>query len=191
MEELLCEPGPDRLGFSSLIGIGDRFQRAMLRDPCQVSLDGEPGAVWIDIAPCLLLALSPETPALGGPHQASMTDAVDVPEVPGTAALHQRDHLARHQIGQAVERNVAPGESGRRLELGGTRGDLKAEDRLPAFFQLKADDLTPFAGTYLSEGLQGCFDRSQDALSIFGECRRGPPSVDVMGGPVVQIVQQA
>src|SRR5436309_2173739 len=97
MEELLCEPGPDRLGFSSLIGIGDRFQRAMLRDPCQVSLDGEPGAVWIDIAPCLLLALSPETPALGGPHQASMTDAVDVPEVPGSAALHQRDHLARHQ----------------------------------------------------------------------------------------------
>src|SRR3954449_12817126 len=134
MEELLCEPGPDRLGFGSLIRIGDRFQRTMQRDPCQVSLDGEAGAVWIDIAPRHLLALSPEAPTIRGPHQACMTDGVDVPEVPGSAALHQRDHLTCDQIGQAVERDVAPGQSGRRLELSGTRGDLEAEDRLSALF---------------------------------------------------------
>jgi hypothetical protein len=51
MEELPCKPGPDRLGFGSLLRSGDCFQRTMLRDPCQVSFDGEPGAVWIDIAP--------------------------------------------------------------------------------------------------------------------------------------------
>ncbi|HSS48241.1 MAG TPA: hypothetical protein VLX28_04785, partial [Thermoanaerobaculia bacterium] len=42
-----------------------------------------------------------------------------------------------------------------------------------------------------AEGLQDCFDRSQDPIAIFGKRSRSPPGIDIMGGPVVEIMQQA
>jgi len=107
---------------------------------------------------------APEAPTLPGGHEPGVAQGIDVAEVAGSTTLDEGHHLAGHQIRQAVDAHVGPGEGRGRLELGRALGDPSLES-LP-------DDL-------------------EHALPVLGRYGRCPPGVDIVSRPIVQVVEKA
>ena len=109
MEELLFEPGPDPFGLCSSIQIGDPVQRTVHGNPRKMRLHSEPGTERIGVVARFLLALPPELPAIPRRHEAGLAQNVEVPKVTRRTVLHQGKYLARHEVGEAVQRHLGPG----------------------------------------------------------------------------------
>lgn len=162
----------------------------MTTDALQMGLDGEPGARRVRVAAGRPLPPEPQLPTAGGGDQTGGAQRVHVAEVPRRAALHQRHHLTRHQVCEAVEEDGDPGGRPRSLELGRARRDLEAEHRPPTATQLEAHDVSPRTLTNLAVGSEGPSHHIEDRLSRLARAPRVPPGVDVVSGPVVEVVQE-
>ena len=108
LQEFTQKPIPQLPRLLSLFQIGNLFQGTMQGNAFQMGFNCQAGTRDISITARQRLPPAPKRPTLIHAQQSCLAKRENIQKITRRPPFHQGIHLARHQVSQAVQRNIDP-----------------------------------------------------------------------------------